>query len=357
MTGALSFILPLRDASPSLWRLCLSLAAVTAPGDRIVAVDGGSRDKTPQLLRRFATEIGWGPEVGFELIALEEPGMSLAALAEIGRDRAMGSWCLEIHADDLVLASGIAALREVLSGQENGIVLANHAWMLAGPASPLPCPDADRWPDQGSDISARATAQRLYPDPQRVICRSGGPVARVLASDLGPSERYDAALEDVPNDEAEIGFCTAPVRLAPLPPDTDLVSLTAMQGILQQLPANAASEIFEPHLLRAGDALIRLSPGQAEPWLEQAQTGLAALPRRLRKAICAHDSPAGRLLGILQKEGRSAARTSLSLILAETQRQQADALRDEVAQLRADLDIALPGADYLERMRARARRI
>lgn len=340
----LSFLLIVHDEGNDLWARCGALAAVTAPGDEVLVCDTGSGDESAQLLRRFCDEHGWGEDVPSRVIALPD-----------SREAPEGGWAalrgLAGHARVLVLPSrarplpeGVRALRALLGRGAPDLVVMNNTWRIAGPASALPCPDATRWPTEevldGAD--ARAAALRLMPDPARLI-----PSATLPAGD------YEASVHKA----GRIGFVATPVLLFPLPaPDDPAPRIAELAARLSAAPREDAAELLARTMLLLDDMLATLDPGQAEAFLTASRAFAAALSRRLRRQALAHAGPTGAILSDLRRRDAAAARSRLAVQFAAQDRARVAALAAEIGQLRGDLDVVLPGPEYLIDLFHRARR-
>ena len=340
----LSFLMIAESGGDDLWARCGALAAVTAPGDEVLLCDTGASADGAQLLRRFGEEVGWGEEVTARLVAQPD-----------SRPAPAGGWAAlrGLAGQDLVLVlpegarpapGGVKALRALLETGAPDLVLVNTAWMLAGPASALPCPDAARWPEAGvqEGDAARDTALRLMPDP-----------ARLMPAGALPGDDYEAAVQGA----GRIGFIPTPVLLSPLPAPCDPgPQIATLSARLSTAPRGEARALLARALLRLDDMLAMLDPAQAEGFLAAARAFAAAVPRRLRRQALAYEGPAGAILSDLKRGDAASARARLTLHFAAQDRARVAALTGEIAQLRTDLDVALPGPDYLMDLFHRARR-
>jgi hypothetical protein len=172
------------------------------------------------------------------------------------------------------------------------------------------------------------------------------------AADL-PGDDYEAAVQGA----GRIGFVPAPVLLSPLPAPCDPApQIATLSARLSAAPRGDAPALLGRALLRLDDMLALLDPAQAEGFLAAARAFAAALPRRLRRQALAHEGPSGAILSDLRRGDGASARARLTLHFAAQDRARVAALTGEIAQLRADLDLALPGPDYLVDLFHRARR-
>ncbi|WP_373049933.1 hypothetical protein [Thalassovita aquimarina] len=340
----LSFLMIAESGGDDLWARCGALAAVTEPGDEVLLCDSGASVDGAQLLRRFGEEVGWGEKVTVRLVALSDtrrpPEAGWSALRGLS-DRAV---VLVLPDRARPVAKGIKALRAMLEQGAPDLVLVNSAWMLAGPHSVLSCPDVGRWPMFGAQQgdAARAAALQLMPDP-----------ARLLPTDGQPGDDYEAAIEQA----ASIGFVPDPVLLSPLPAPRDPAPQVAALSVhLSAAPRDTAPDRLARALLRLDDILAQLDPGHAESFLHAARDFTAALPRRLRRQAVAHEGQTGAILSDLKRGDTASARSRLAVIFTAQDRARVAALTGEIGQLRSDLDLALPGPDYLMDLFHRTRR-
>jgi len=361
-SASFAFLLITRNAGPRLRLTCQSLAAALRPGDHVVVLDTGSEDDSIVRLRRFLAEDGWGDGVSHDILTLSDhPGMTNADWVRLARTKAGARWCIPLGGRDLVQGEAMDALRRQLPDppEPDLLVLANRGWWLSGPHSALPCPDSRRWPQEppGEIAAVRNVARTLAPDPARLVFGAdfaAAPDALPL-SGLAPQppeklsleklwQSYDAAIAAA----GEIRFFAAPIILAPMGQNGVSDGLELVQARLRALPPEGGE--LEVLLHRLGDLMAVLEPQDGLKFLNEMKAVLAALPRRLRARACAHDSPAGQLLEALRKGGTAGAMPHLSIGFAARERAHMRALTGEIAQLREDVDLALPGEDYLLRL-------
>lgn len=93
MTPAISIVMPLRDAAATLERALDSIISQTWPDWELIAVDDGSMDPTPEILRAHA---GRDPRVRL----LATPPRGIAAALRTGCDAARGAWIARMDGDD-----------------------------------------------------------------------------------------------------------------------------------------------------------------------------------------------------------------------------------------------------------------
>ena len=105
-----SIVLGIRDAEPSLPELVDSIEALRlAPGAlEVIAVDAGSSDGSPTILRQWSDRSGWAIRV------LDQPEPGDRSARGVGLAAARGAWVLFPGLDDLLNPSALAAADRLL---------------------------------------------------------------------------------------------------------------------------------------------------------------------------------------------------------------------------------------------------
>lgn len=353
MTAPLAHLVAARQDGPALWTAIRALAAALAPDERLILVDPGAG--TAPALRRLAAETPRPEGTGIEVLALDaaaaaSPAAWIGAAGSLAPDR---PWLL-FGGEDLVLPRGLAALRRRLAEGAPDLVLVNRAHRLAGAAAVLPAPDAGRWPagpETGAG-AAREAAARLSAEPERLVL---SPALRAGLDAPGPADPSPAAAwtfcDAVLDRAARPVLSPEPVAAAPLP-DPDPAPVFRAAAAL----AGTGAQGLDRALLRLDDTIALLDPARAEPALDAAARFLSSLPRRRRRAAAAHPGPSGRICAALRGRRPEGALAVLALAAAAQDRARMRAMAAEAAALRADLDLALPGPDYLALLHDIARR-
>lgn len=324
MTSALSFALIHTSDTPDIWHSCQSLAQVLCAGDDLVLFETGSATDRP--LDRFTRETGWPHNIIPKHIRLPDMPAADQRLA-LAQSQADHPYIVQLTSQDIMRPKGVAELRQA-AGAAPDLIVANHGWHLGQGLGQMPTADADRW-------AGALDAHMLSADPDRLT----GPAA-------GPD--YDAALAKAQS----IQLVSEPVLLRPLPDHMDLTTIPDItKGVLASGPADRATYLGRA-LQRLSDGLALLHPDQALTCLGALTQMLNALPRRDRKAAAAQMP----LLAALSKGGPDAALPHLMLGFAAQDRSRLQAMTKGVAQLRQDVDTALPGPDYLIELYERTRR-
>jgi hypothetical protein len=113
-TPPISVLLPVRDGAAHLSECIASLEAQSEAAFEVIAVDDGSRDRTPELLRAWAER---DPRVR---VVTQEP-LGLVAALERARAEARGLWLARMDADDVALPRRFAAQRALMEA-DSGLV-------------------------------------------------------------------------------------------------------------------------------------------------------------------------------------------------------------------------------------------
>ena len=118
-----SVIVPAYNAGETIGQAISSVIAQTSPSFEVVVVDDGSRDATPELLRRMAQE-----DSRLRVVRQENAGPSAARNVAI--ERAAGTYLTFLDSDDLLLPSYLETMGAML-GADAEIGLAHaRAWVL-----------------------------------------------------------------------------------------------------------------------------------------------------------------------------------------------------------------------------------
>lgn len=250
----LTLITATLNAEAFLERALVSAAVQAGPIQHIV-VDGGSRDGTVAICRRF-------PEVELAVV----PGCSIYEAWNIGLDRARGEAVMFLNADDELCSQTAARVTAALTEYPDAAIVAGRAEFVA----------ADR-PNQAAVTVASATGDRLALSQ----LAAGVPAINALAFRRAVFERYG---------RFEIAYRVAGDRafllrlaLAPMPPRVvplgDVLyrytvhsgSLTLSRGLTQRLRI-AREHIALSRALLAGDV-----PPAAAMWLKHMRRRDAAV--------------------------------------------------------------------------------
>jgi cellulose synthase/poly-beta-1,6-N-acetylglucosamine synthase-like glycosyltransferase len=106
-TPPVSVLLPVRDGALHLDECVTSLQAQTESDFEVIAVDDGSADHTPELLRAWAAR-------DRRVRVRTQPPLGLVAALERARAEARGRWLARMDADDVALPHRFAAQRALM---------------------------------------------------------------------------------------------------------------------------------------------------------------------------------------------------------------------------------------------------
>lgn len=320
----------LKQALPGL----TGLATKTRP---LVFVDQGAGDSSREKIQAFIRHNGG------QLVALDgaAPGTAVSALV---RQKTGADYVLSLTPDDRINRAGLTALETRLEQTEPDLVVLASAFWLSSADHPVPGPDAARDHDR---------PETLFADPRRLLRRGGGCDHPDPLADPGTAWTL---WEDMLAGAGSVLHLTDPVLLRPLPETGAAASFDAAAQRLAHMSGSARASGLDRLLPRLDDAL-RLAPaGAAETTLEAAGRLLATLPRGLRRRrLAGMPGPAARLLSALARKETGAALAGLALLAEARNAQITRALAAEYAGLRHDLDLALPGPDYLMELYSRLR--
>lgn len=335
-----------------LRRLAVALQDGAESGAELLVIDAGSQDDTLARLQAFVA----GPGRGAEILRLDAGPIHMQAGLRLARDRLEAPYLLGLTGQDLICPAAIGPLRARLRAEQPDMMICNHGWWLAGPASVLDCADADRMAalaktgtgaGKGDRAPERAALHRLLADPRRLVA---GP--DVAAAEAGADwDVYDAALDRA----GRVSVFGDPVLLRPVPGDRLAGLFGLAEAKLRACPGPQRPALLERLLQRLGDAMMFCDPGRAADTLAAAEQFRAAPAWRLRDAGKTRPGPAAQLLEALQSGGAPAGLAVLAVQAAAQDRARLLALSAEIQALREDLDLALPGPDYLLELYERVR--
>lgn len=338
-----------RRLEPALARL----QAALAQGVDLTIVDRGSQDGTLARLDAFVQGSGQGAR----LLRLEAPELDLAGALEAAAAGQAGRYRLGLTGQDLICPEALTPLMHRLQREKPDLAVCAQGWWLTG-GVPLAPADAD-------GLAAQAAAQVpdvtiLQPDPRRLI------PSAALAAEHGPLRPGPGPIGswttyDIWTGAAErILVYPEPVALRPLP-EISLQSLffALLEQVSTQPKGAGRVAALERGLGRIGAEIRFADPAQAPADIAAATDLLRGLNRSERQRAAAVPGPAGALLSALRDGGRrhgpGLALAVLARQTAAEDRRRLNALAMEIRGLRADLDLALPGPEYLRRLYERLR--
>lgn len=325
----------------------LAASAQSAEPLPVVIIDTGSSDGTLQRLRDFVA----GPGQGAILICLQQPQLSLAAARELARAETGSAYVLGLTGRDRLQVDNLQPLLDVLEWQKPDLVIdPQGVWLTGGEQTALPAPDAARL-QRGGPLNPA----ELMPDLNRLMPAADLVATQgTVAADAGPLggwHSYDRWLQQA----GKVVVAPAPLVLRPQP-EPGLVSLlAALRDGLAQVRGQKRRALLQRGLTVLGDEMAFCDPAQASEDAAAAWGFYRALGWRERRFAAAQPGAGGQLLAALRQDGPLLATLVLGQMAAAQDRRRLAALTQEIRSLREDLDLALPGPDYLRILYERVR--
>jgi hypothetical protein len=324
----LTLVLFTQDAGPGLIHDLEALDRAMAPDIDMVVIDTGSVDDTLTHLRIFCEHRP------VRLIQTEASDMDGAARVALARAQTHSPYMLILQPKDRVDPVAIKALSMQLDRQRPDVMVLGQQFWIGEPGAVVPAPDVVR-ADQIDEDPQADDLLDLRPDLARVLVHAD------LVKDPVPTN--DPAHDwpqwrDLMGHTGRFGFFRDAVCAVPLP-HVNTVSAIAMAQ-------DAVS------LGWANDTLRLADPAQADELI----AGLTDLSTRIPPDQRDHaPAPLGPILQALAAKDQATALAHLALTFAARDRLCTQALQGVVMQLRRDLDLALPGPEYLRRLYDRIR--
>ena len=306
----------------------------------IVFLDEGSVDGT------FVEMAECRVEARADVVRLMRPVADRATAAALVRRQAKCDYVIMLALTDRLRPQALAPFCTWLAQHRpNGAVLAGGWWSLLAPTAPL----AARSPSPDQVQPGRARLRALCADPRRLVLDRQ--VAPALDPFATPGPAW-AAWADLVDTTTELMYYPEPVVLRPFPEPSAAPALRAAADRLAQSPAAQRMASFALMAGWLGDALA-LSPARAAlDVADSAQDLWAGMPRDMRLAAADLPGPMGALCAaFLNGEPLSL----LSLMATARQEQLVTLLQAHQNTLRDDVDLALPGPDYLRALYARVK--
>ena len=185
-----SVIVPAYNAVETIGQTIRSVIAQTSPSFEVVAVDDGSSDATPELLRRMA-------QADSRVRVLRQENEGPSAARNVAIEQAAGTYLTFLDSDDLLMPRYLETMEAVLANDQHIGLAHARAWVLdeaagAGrvrralaPQEYAPGPDADP-PDAVVALAARNYVGAVQTARRAAVERAGP-----LDNDLHQAEDYD----------------------------------------------------------------------------------------------------------------------------------------------------------------------
>lgn len=335
---------------PEATRLASHLRATVPPELPLVLVNAEADEAAGRPMTSLAATSH------AQYVALSQPRCSAEIACGIARRMTGTRHVLLMRPYERLVVGALPRLAAWLKTHDPELALLAGGWWLTEPQVPRPdnAPNSGlAYPDAArlAALSSTATHQDLLaltPDPRRLLLAKG--CAPETNPFVDPSAAW-VAWENMLSDATPAIF-SEPVLLRPLPETGAAPAIFAARDRIQAAPSGARAELLVRMAPWLGDALA-LSPAHEAAVVEAALHGLwKGLPRRLRTKTADLPGPVGDVFAALAR-GQSLA--ALALLATARQERLTVALAAQYHGLRADLDLALPGPEYLANLYARIR--
>jgi hypothetical protein len=341
----LTFAMATGDEGLDLDLALQALAGVSGPGDRLLVFHAGDD-------RSFTRLQGFAAQRPTRIIRTDSPVDRPRDLLRLALEMAETDYTLLLSPTDRLQPEATARLRRRLAQEAPDLMLLHSAWWLTDTTHPLPRSDSARFEDLPLR-PAPADCADLLPDPRRLVYRSADWLARLATWPPAPDDRafFDRALAE----STDFAVLRAPVLLhlfAPADPAPTLAAFTADLAERDRSERAACLTCWTPAL---EECLALCPPAGAVALLDRLPGIIALLPRTLRRDMANRPGAFARLLAARIDEGATGAKAELALQLADRQQQRSEILAAAYGRLRQDLDLALPGPDYLRALYTRLR--
>jgi len=340
----LGFVLLAHNEGRQLELGLRTLTQALEPGDPLLLIDTGSQDGSLETLQIFADKTGRQVEI----LRLQEPGLSLAEAAQLGRQQTGADYVLAMTGQDLLLPNVVTPLKEMLKTQQPDLMICNHSWWVTGMAAPLACADASRV-FEGEGGQLLPDLRRLLPT-SALASRLERPAAATV---LAEWQAYDDCLAAAQS----LAVFPEPVLMRPLPVARLGSVFDDLVALLQGRSKGQYRMLLQQQLPRISDEMILCDPAQVEADIASAVRFYGALDEDDQRWVAQFRGPVGELMAGVCSGEPAAVRMVLSLQSSTQDRARLLALTAEIRQLREDLDLALPGPEYLLEIYQRLRRI
>lgn len=335
-----------QNAGAALEDTLRALGIAMKQGDRLIAIDTGSTDKTLTQLKTF------GEVVGCDLIQLGNAALSDGEALALALDMAQTPYLMLLGPQDRLNQNVVQQLRKRLKLEQPELAMFNSGWWHGDPTRAVDRIDAAR----ASGLPPLVSAVNLYglcPDPRRcVISRDiWKDHCEMLINANTPVALYTALIAECDN----IPFMNAKMVLHPqdLVDPTPLLITAATH--ITALPRAAQPAALRDLMIWIDDAVVRTPTEAADVLIRGLEAFSGRLPRGRRKQLRNHDGPAGALFEAHWRSGREGALLRFVLGTLVEQQRQNEALIADYTRLKRNLQAALPGAQYLRDLYDRAR--
>lgn len=331
----LTFVVRTELSGPALHRTLARIAALHQPPHHVVLIDSSPNGVPAEEVARFCEAHKT------HLIRLDMApgnGLSQAEMLRMAHPYTTpeAPYLLALQADDRV--TDLPRLASCLAKDQPDLALLESAYWVTTPDQALMRADHSLW-------RSAASPDTLLPDPRRLAPHRNWfeRHAKHWLTASSPFEAYAMAL----------AACSAPRQITGpvlLHRDTAAPALP-LWSVLAHVPPT----LLPGALALAGEALETALPFEGPALVEAAQGLMRALPQSLHAPLRETPGPGGAFLDALHRGGFAGGMAQLALIAGTRHSARAAALSESYSALRDDLDLALPGPDYLRDLYRRIR--
>lgn len=318
----------------------------------LLLIDAGVDETTSRLLANFAVSSH------AQHIALSHERCNSDVARGIAQRVAGARHVLLMRPQDRLVATTLPRLDRWLADRNPDLALLAGGWWLTEPQparpddyskSVLSYPDAARMAALPAAPDTRALLT-LTPDPRRLLSAMDAPPNEIdpFSDPAAAWREWESVLSGSP---ASAVFLE-PVLLRPLPQNGAAAALGAARARLLGASLITRSKQLTKLGPWIGDALALAPATEARATEAALQAFWSALSRRLRARAVVLPGTAGDVFSAMA-QGQSLA--AISLLATARQERVSRALAAEQGRLRTDLDLALPGTEYLTDLYARVR--
>ncbi|MEL7090204.1 MAG: hypothetical protein AAFN94_00580 [Pseudomonadota bacterium] len=341
----LTCLLATHDEGSAFDLFLRALADAIGPADSLLVFHSGDA----QTLARLQ---GFAETHATRIIQIDQPVAGHGDLLRLGMRMVEQGYVLALDPTDRLQAEAMATLRTQLNRDAPDLALVHSGWWLADAGHPLPRSDSAMFATLPVQPNQAACAA-LLPDPRRLVWRAPDWADRVAhwPQDLEGKALYARALAD----STQRSAVRAPMllhRMDPVDPAPVLAACIADLETRAKAARTAALADWAPLL---DEHLSLCPPAAAATILDTLPRIAALLPRQARRHMGQQKGSFARLLHARITDGALGAKAELGLGLAAHQHHRSDLLAHAYDRLRRDVDLALPGPDYLQALYTRLR--
>jgi len=341
----LTFVMTTGDEGPDLDLTLRALAHAKGPEDVLLVFHTGD-DRTLARLQTFAAE---HPT---KIIRTDNPVGERGDLLRVALEMVETDYTMVLTPTDRLQPDAFRALRKTLQQETPDLCLIGSAWWLADADHPLPRSDNALL----EAMPQRPTATNylsLLPDPRRLVFRTVEWLARLATWPPSANDKdfYERALTQ----STELMAAPAPVLLHLYAPSNPAPALLSFTEDLAGRPKSERAACLAEWVPFLDEQLTLCPPAETSLILNALPNIVDHLPRSLKRNMSQQPSAFACLLDAQIKDGSSGAKAELSLQISAQQQYRTDILASAYGRLRQDLDLALPGPDYLRSLYTRLR--